>query len=68
MTNIATMTSRDGIQAGLDSDLCRVQAVFIQWFLPADALFVSFNTDCRKHVDLIKAVSRHGAERIPDCV
>ncbi|KAL7273622.1 hypothetical protein RUND412_003509 [Rhizina undulata] len=31
--------SRDGINAGIESGMCKIQAIIIQWFLPADALF-----------------------------
>ncbi|KAI5799075.1 hypothetical protein EDC01DRAFT_704481 [Geopyxis carbonaria] len=39
LTNVATITSRDGIRAGPDSALCQAQATIIQWAIPADALF-----------------------------
>ncbi|CUS10533.1 unnamed protein product [Tuber aestivum] len=39
LTNVATITSRKGIEHGTQSALCKIQAVFIQWFMPADALF-----------------------------
>ncbi|RPA90563.1 family A G protein-coupled receptor-like protein [Choiromyces venosus 120613-1] len=39
LTNVATITSRKGIEHGNQSALCRIQATFIQWFMPADALF-----------------------------
>lgn len=40
LTNVATITSQRGIETGRSSALCRIQATFIQWFMPADALFV----------------------------
>jgi hypothetical protein len=40
LVNIATLISEDGIKKGVDSGLCRVQGVMVQWFMPADALFV----------------------------
>ncbi|KAJ5496874.1 hypothetical protein N7463_008861 [Penicillium fimorum] len=39
MTNIATIISQSGIQAGTRSSLCQFQAFLIQWFMPADALW-----------------------------
>ncbi|KAJ6000067.1 CAMP receptor-like protein [Penicillium waksmanii] len=39
MANVATLISQDGIHAGLGSHLCQMQAFFIQWFMPADALW-----------------------------
>ena len=33
MTNIATMVSQSGIQAGTNSCLCRFQAFMIQWLV-----------------------------------
>ncbi|CAZ85293.1 unnamed protein product [Tuber melanosporum] len=39
LTNVATITSRKGIEHGSQSALCKLQATFIQWFMPADALF-----------------------------
>ncbi|PWW73287.1 hypothetical protein C7212DRAFT_217877 [Tuber magnatum] len=39
LTNVATITSRKGIEHGSQSALCKLQAIFIQWFMPADALF-----------------------------
>lgn len=33
MTNIATLVSQSGIQAGTNSCLCRFQAFFIQWWV-----------------------------------
>jgi hypothetical protein len=40
VTNVATITSLDGIRAGQNSALCQAQATIIQWAIPADALFV----------------------------
>jgi hypothetical protein len=40
LTNIATIYSREGINAGRDSLLCQLQGGIIQWAIPADALFV----------------------------
>ena len=45
MTNVATLISQDGIRAyhqNPHAGICKMQAMFIQWFMPADALFVSF--------------------------
>lgn len=39
LTNVATITSRKGIEHGNQSALCKIQAILIQWFMPADALF-----------------------------
>ncbi|CCX32418.1 hypothetical protein FPQ18DRAFT_272007 [Pyronema domesticum] len=39
LTNIATIYSRAGINAGRDSLLCQLQGGIIQWAIPADALF-----------------------------
>lgn len=34
LTNVATITSREGIQHGSESGLCKAQASFIQWLVP----------------------------------
>ncbi|KAL4991606.1 hypothetical protein BDW68DRAFT_151603, partial [Aspergillus falconensis] len=39
MANVATLISQSGIWAGTNSNLCQIQAFFIQWFMPADALW-----------------------------
>ncbi|PLB43124.1 hypothetical protein P170DRAFT_72529 [Aspergillus steynii IBT 23096] len=39
MASSATVISQSGIHAGPDSPLCQFQAFFIQWFMPADALW-----------------------------
>ncbi|KAL4801567.1 Nnf1-domain-containing protein [Aspergillus unguis] len=39
MANVATLISQSGIKAGTNSNLCQIQAFFIQWFMPADALW-----------------------------
>ncbi|RPB27068.1 hypothetical protein L211DRAFT_855979 [Terfezia boudieri ATCC MYA-4762] len=42
LTNVATLISRDGIRAYHDNPqapICKMQSMFIQWFMPADALF-----------------------------
>jgi len=44
MTNVATLISQDGIRAyhrNPHAGICKMQSMFIQWFMPADALFVS---------------------------
>ena len=44
MTNVATLISQDGIRAYHNdphAGICKMQSMFIQWFMPADALFVS---------------------------
>lgn len=44
LTNVATLIARDGIdimEQGNGESLCKMQGMFIQWFMPADALFVS---------------------------
>lgn len=38
-SNVATMISISGINAGRTSPLCQIQAFFIQMFIPADALW-----------------------------
>jgi hypothetical protein len=42
MTNVATIASRDGIDAGRTSHICQAQAFIIQWAIPADALLCLF--------------------------
>ncbi|KAF8424483.1 hypothetical protein EV426DRAFT_78256 [Tirmania nivea] len=42
MTNVATLISQDGIRAyqrDPHAGICKMQSMFIQWFMPADALF-----------------------------
>lgn len=42
MTNVATLISQDGIRAyhnNPHAGICKMQSMFIQWFMPADALF-----------------------------
>ncbi|KFY22452.1 hypothetical protein V493_06581 [Pseudogymnoascus sp. VKM F-4281 (FW-2241)] len=38
-TNVATLISRSGIAAGVNSPLCQFQAFIIQMFMPADSLW-----------------------------
>lgn len=45
LTNVATLISQDGVRAydqNPHAGICKMQAMFIQWFMPADALFVSY--------------------------
>ncbi|KAL1884790.1 hypothetical protein Plec18167_002382 [Paecilomyces lecythidis] len=39
LSNVATMISVAGYANGIKTPLCLVQAFFIQWFMPADALW-----------------------------
>lgn len=39
LSNVATMISRSGIDAGQDSSLCQSQSFLIQMFMPADSLW-----------------------------
>ncbi len=42
LANVATLTSRSGIPRGSKlTGLCEFQGVLIQWFMMADALWVS---------------------------
>ncbi|KAI9695156.1 MAG: hypothetical protein M1820_008862 [Bogoriella megaspora] len=41
LTNVATMVSMSGIRPNELTSLCEFQAIFIQWFMPADALWTS---------------------------
>ncbi|KAF3482382.1 putative cAMP receptor-like protein [Arthroderma uncinatum] len=52
----ATLTSRSGILAGTESSLCQWQAVFIQWFHPADALW-AFCMACNVYLTLFHRYS-----------
>ena len=59
MTNVATIISQDGITAYDSGNLgiCKMQAMFIQWFMPADALFVCLPFPEVPHKrDLIKSI------------
>ncbi|EGD87854.1 hypothetical protein H112_04324 [Trichophyton rubrum D6] len=52
----ATVTSRSGIIAGEDSALCQWQALFIQWFHVADALW-AFCMACNVYLTLFHRYS-----------
>ncbi|KAH8700760.1 hypothetical protein BGW36DRAFT_292700 [Talaromyces proteolyticus] len=53
MTNAATLVSRSGIVAGENSALCRFQGFFIQWFMPADALW-TFAMACNVYLTFFR--------------
>ncbi|EAW14693.1 putative cAMP receptor-like protein [Aspergillus clavatus NRRL 1] len=40
MANVGTLISQSGISSGTGSRLCQFQGFLIQWFLPADALWI----------------------------
>ncbi|QKX53009.1 uncharacterized protein TRUGW13939_00080 [Talaromyces rugulosus] len=53
MTNAATLVSRSGVLAGQYSALCLFQGFFIQWFMPADALW-TFAMACNVYLTFFR--------------
>ena len=77
MTNVATLISQDGIRAynrNPHAGICKMQAMFIQWFMPADAFFVSYlYSPCSRCTTLAVliigfTVCSDGFERLPHCL
>ncbi|RPB14253.1 hypothetical protein P167DRAFT_484741 [Morchella conica CCBAS932] len=81
LTNVATITSREGITHGNSSGLCKAQAAFIQWFMPADALFClamalnvyltvfkKYTTKRLKNLELTYVLTCYGIPFIPAIV
>ncbi|KAI5780202.1 hypothetical protein DFH27DRAFT_360454 [Peziza echinospora] len=66
LTNVATLISQDGIKAyheNPSSGVCKMQAMLIQWFMPADALFccaMALNV----YLTVFKKYSSHRLQRL----
>lgn len=81
ITNIATLISTGGIEAGRSSPLCQFQALLIQWFMPADALwnlamgcnvwlsfFKSYDATSLRKLELKYLIACYGAPFIPSFI
>ncbi|PLB33397.1 putative cAMP receptor-like protein [Aspergillus candidus] len=60
MTNIATIISATGMQAGINTPLCHFQGFLIQWFMPADALW-TFAMACNVYLTFFH---KYNSERL----
>ncbi|KAK5939605.1 hypothetical protein PMZ80_007984 [Knufia obscura] len=63
ITNIATLISIDGIEAGKGSSLCQFQAFLIQWFMPADALW-TFAMSCNVWLSFFRSYDAAALRRL----
>ncbi|KAF8469750.1 hypothetical protein BDZ91DRAFT_781750 [Kalaharituber pfeilii] len=66
MTNVATLISQDAVKAyhkDPHAPICKMQAMFIQWFMPADALFcaaMAFNV----YLTVFRKFSSHRLQKL----
>ncbi|KAI9681430.1 MAG: hypothetical protein M1817_002714 [Caeruleum heppii] len=63
ITNVATLVSTSGIEAGLGSPLCQFQAFIIQMFMPADSLW-TLAMACNVYLTFFKKYNQHQLRRI----
>ncbi|KAK5105231.1 hypothetical protein LTS08_001506 [Lithohypha guttulata] len=63
LTNVATLVSTSGIEAGTNSPLCQFQAFLLQWFMPADALW-TFAMACNVWLSFFRAYDTSALRRL----